>query len=229
MIKAPKQLANYSVVCNEVARRNDLSARAKGIYYYLATLPAEWELNMTELFTHFTEGKDAIRTAFNELVTIGYISREKKRGQGKFSGYSYEVHWSPCTVSPYAEKPYTVNPPLLSTNKKVITKESNKEKIYKKEIGDEKDQVIFKTLPPSLKDFQTYFFDYANSYYEFPIDRIKTDGFAQNSWEYWDGERWERKKKSITSVHKTIETKVRTLNTRIKDWDAKQEGQVYEA
>jgi len=146
MIKAPKQLSNYSVVCNEVARRNDLSARAKGIYYYLATLPSEWELNMTELFTHFTEGKDAIRTAFNELVTIGYISREKKRGQGKFSGYSYEVHWSPCTVSPYAEKPYTVNPPLLSTNKKVITKESKK-KIYKKEFTLADAEEIYKAYP----------------------------------------------------------------------------------
>ena len=76
-IETPDTISNYSIVCNEVARRNDLSSRAKGIYYYLATLPSMWKLNQSELFTHFTEGRDALRTAFQELENAGYIIKKQ--------------------------------------------------------------------------------------------------------------------------------------------------------
>ena len=95
MIETPKQPKNFSIVCNEVARRLDLSARAKGIYYYLATLPNDWKLTQKEMYKHFPEGEKALRTAFNELIKKGYITRKaKKKGDGKFEGYIYKVLWT---------------------------------------------------------------------------------------------------------------------------------------
>ena len=45
------------------------------------TLPKDWKLYKEELVTHFTEGKDAINTAFKELEKAGYINKNtaKKR------------------------------------------------------------------------------------------------------------------------------------------------------
>jgi len=78
MIKAPSPLKDFCTVCNEVARRKDLSARAKGIYYYLATLPSNWELKKQELIRRFTEGRDAFNKAFKELEDTGYIVKKQK-------------------------------------------------------------------------------------------------------------------------------------------------------
>lgn len=105
MITTPKQPKNYAIVCNEVAQRKDLSARAKGVYYYLATLPSEWKLNKQELIQHFTEGRKAINTAFKELEIAGYVLRTvKQKKNGKFTGQSYQVFW---TSQPSVQKRVT--------------------------------------------------------------------------------------------------------------------------
>jgi len=119
MIKTPKPITNYSIVCNEVARRTDLSARAKGIYYYLATLPPDWKLSQKECFKHFKEGKEALATAFKELVIAGYIRSIEYRDKGRFKGTNYEVFWTSQldnrdTDIPIPEKPEADTWELLS-------------------------------------------------------------------------------------------------------------------
>jgi hypothetical protein len=65
---------NFTIVLNEVFKRSDLSARAKGIYAYIMTLPDDWLICKQELYTHFAEGKAALDTGFKELETTGYIN-----------------------------------------------------------------------------------------------------------------------------------------------------------
>ena len=78
---------------NKAVQRNDMSARAKGIYCYLCSLPVDWKLSKTELFTHFTEGRTALETAFKELETLGYISKKRsKNNTNQFNGWTYTVH-----------------------------------------------------------------------------------------------------------------------------------------
>jgi hypothetical protein len=43
---------NFTIVLNEVFRRSDLLARAKGIYAYIMTLPDDWLICKQELYTH---------------------------------------------------------------------------------------------------------------------------------------------------------------------------------
>lgn len=94
MIKTPTEIKSYCIVCNEVARDRKLSARAKGIYYYLATLPSNWQLTKKECMQHFTEGNAAFNTAFKELEKAGYIVGTRQRNdQNRFIGWSYSVHW----------------------------------------------------------------------------------------------------------------------------------------
>lgn len=83
---------NYSVICNQCFRDEKLSARAKGVFAYIMTLPDNWTLHKKELYRHFKEGREAINTAFKELEDVGYITKQAKRDKsGKMSGWSYTV------------------------------------------------------------------------------------------------------------------------------------------
>lgn len=69
-----------------------LSWKAKGVLAYLLSLPDDWEVYLSEITNHAKDGKDSTRSAFDELMKAGYVTREKARKvKGKFSGYNYTV------------------------------------------------------------------------------------------------------------------------------------------
>lgn len=112
----------FTIMVNEALQRPNLSARAKGLYAYLMTLPDDWTIRKPELYSHFTEGREAMETAFKELIQAGYIVSEEVREGGRFSGYRHTIHESSTvpqkTVNgkPETGKPLTENPTLLSTD-----------------------------------------------------------------------------------------------------------------
>jgi hypothetical protein len=64
---------NFTIILNEVFQRTELSARAKGLYGYIMTLPDDWIIRKEEIYRHFTEGRDALDKAFIELLKAGYV------------------------------------------------------------------------------------------------------------------------------------------------------------
>lgn len=136
MIIRIEKTNNYSVIHNEVARRTDLSARAKGIFYYLMTLPDDWKLFKGELYTHFKEGRKALDTAFNELKEAGYIKMTRvKNSQGHFKEWEYqlreasEIPFSDVSETGKSENRPIGNRQLLNTDKP-NTKKLNTKKEY---------------------------------------------------------------------------------------------------
>jgi uncharacterized phage protein (TIGR02220 family) len=125
---------NYSVIANQCFRDETISAKAKGIFAYIMTLPEDWKIYRTELIKHFSDGKDSIRSGFDELIEKGYIVQKKSRDEaGRMSGCEYDIYETPLKNNDMAEKPTAENPPsetppLLSTNKLPIT-ENTKEYI----------------------------------------------------------------------------------------------------
>ena len=118
---------NYSVINNEVLRREDLSWKAKGIMCYVLSLPDDWEIYLEELEKHATDGRDSFRSGWRELINKGYVVTYQDRGEsGKFGTYKIEIRESvsyeipktdfPYTDKPSSDKPYTEKPKLLSTN-----------------------------------------------------------------------------------------------------------------
>jgi len=112
----------FTIMVNEALQRPDLSARAKGLYAYLMTLPDDWTIRKPELYSHFTEGREAMETAFKELSAAGYIETVEIRAGGRFAEYRHTIHESSTapqkTVNglPVTGKPLTENPTLLSTD-----------------------------------------------------------------------------------------------------------------
>jgi uncharacterized phage protein (TIGR02220 family) len=130
---------NFTIVSNEIFQRSDLSARAKGIFIYIMTLPNNWKLYKSELYNHFTEGITAIDTAFSELEKLGYITKERHKGEGgKFSGWDYTIREEVEKTDPMENrpsvKPISGNPQLLSTDSvqstDKIQKTDKKDNIY---------------------------------------------------------------------------------------------------
>lgn len=91
---------DYSVINNTCFRDPKLSARAKGIFAYLMTLPNNWELKKYELCNHFAEGRKALDTAFKELELAGYVSKKARQVEkGIFQGWDYTIHEIPINTN----------------------------------------------------------------------------------------------------------------------------------
>jgi hypothetical protein len=108
--------------------------KAKGLYAYLMSLPADWVLHQTELKRHFKDGRDSIRTAVNELIENGYVTKVDTRNElGQIVDCTYTVYEeprkptkNPATEKPIAENPTSANPSIQSTNiNKVLINTNN--------------------------------------------------------------------------------------------------------
>ena len=98
---------NYTVICNQCLRDEKITARAKGIFAYLMTLPDDWKVYKTELYKHFKEGRDALTTAFAELEEAGYVEKVLLRDKdGTIIGNDYIVKESSSAL----KNRRTVNP-----------------------------------------------------------------------------------------------------------------------
>lgn len=135
-------------VKTEILRNPNLSMQAKGLYAYLESHSKSFKIHKSELQNHFTNGKDAVRSAFDELVSAGYLqSIRVLNEQGKFIGWNHILHDSanfekpiagnPLSGKPLSENPTSGNPPLRLINSKVIQlKVKEKDKKGSSEISE---------------------------------------------------------------------------------------------
>jgi hypothetical protein len=142
---------NFTIVSNEIFQRRDVSARAKGIYAYIMTLPDDWKIYKQEVFTHFSEGKNALDSAFKELEKLGYISKEKtKNEKGQFVGWDYTIYESAAEdiesatedietdrmESRVSDLPKSVNRQLLNTDSLQSTNKQSTNKLKEEQFFD---------------------------------------------------------------------------------------------
>lgn len=77
-------------VANSAARDRSISWRARGLLVELLSYPDGWETSVDKLVAlgqlaeGGCEGRDAMRSAMNELVAAGYVLRTKYRDGGKW-------------------------------------------------------------------------------------------------------------------------------------------------
>lgn len=92
-VKAEK---GFTIVPNTVFN-SGLSLRAIGLLTYILHLPDDWVLYKSYLYDNMPlDGRDAIKTAWNQLEEKGFIVIEKKGGgKGKLPEINYIVYDSP--------------------------------------------------------------------------------------------------------------------------------------
>lgn len=96
----------FAIIDNNLLNDNRLSWRAKGILCYLIGRPHDWTIVTEHLVTQGTEGRDAVRSAFQELKELGYATLETHRNDsGKITGSVWTVHETPQNREPEKPRP----------------------------------------------------------------------------------------------------------------------------
>lgn len=86
---------NYTVISNKLAvEETRLSLKAKGLMMYLLARPDNWCFNIEDIQKHFSDGRDSVRSAWNELIRFEYVKRIEHRdakGQMYYTTLVYEI------------------------------------------------------------------------------------------------------------------------------------------
>lgn len=119
---------NFTCIDNHLFNDKTLSMKAKGLLAQILSLPDDWKYSVNGLASLFSDGRDAVNGAINELIDHGYITRTRIINElGTFDGYRYDIYEKPQTADeeiadipftdkPFTEEPFTDNSTVLNTN-----------------------------------------------------------------------------------------------------------------
>lgn len=97
-IERGKHAQQFVTIGNREARDGRLSFRARGLHHYLLSLPPGWRVTTAQLAKENPEGREAIRTALNELISLGYVTRSKRQDERGRWSTTMTIHDGPQDV-----------------------------------------------------------------------------------------------------------------------------------
>ena len=72
-----KEVIPFTQIANEVLNSAELSFKAKGIYAFMMSKPADWNFTIRSMAKQVSDGERAIKSGIKELKDLGYIEYEK--------------------------------------------------------------------------------------------------------------------------------------------------------
>jgi hypothetical protein len=113
-------------------RDDRLSFKARGLMALVMSHSRGWSLSINSLSEQNQEGKDAIRSAINELEKLGYLTRTQTKEGGRFGETVWTTHdpGAPLADLPLAENPTTENPTPKNNNLKEEQVKKNNEALF---------------------------------------------------------------------------------------------------
>ena len=148
-----KLQSNFTTIDNRIMQNSQLSFEARGLYFYMLSLPNGWEFSEARLAYNGGIGIDKCKRILKELFEIGLIKREFKhneRGYKKsiYTLFDFDTLENPTENNPTLENPTLENP---TNNKEIVTqiKKENKERFLtkkEKNIKKEKKSIFDEAL-----------------------------------------------------------------------------------
>jgi hypothetical protein len=134
IIRAPRKESNYYILDKKISEDKRLSWAARGLLVFLLGKPDHWTVNVQALINETkaskkSTGRDGVWNLLKELIEVGYCTRlQTRKEDGTLGEMSYTISedcakprtdfqsTAPRTDSPCTARPFTANPPLVSTD-----------------------------------------------------------------------------------------------------------------
>jgi len=89
LIRAQRTAGEYFTMSNHGINNDALSFKAKGLLAYLMSKPDKWEIRVSDLCKHASDGEASIRAGLAELEKFGYLARKRENlPDGRFQWIS---------------------------------------------------------------------------------------------------------------------------------------------
>lgn len=230
-----KKERNYTVLDNTFIQDASLSWKAKGLMTYLLSLPDDWEIHLSEIEKHSTDGKAALRSAINELKEHGYLRAEQKRKDNRFAEMIYVIIENPAenekslftdfqeTEKQETEKLNSENQTLQNTNTNKVLKKQNTDNIYSAKPKPNQETTIKQKrfIKPTILEIFSYCSERKNN-----ID-------AQYFYDYYESKGWLVGKSGMKDWQACIRTWERKQKDYSKpqrsDWSGQATDEEYKA
>lgn len=109
--------SNFVVLDKGFLNDSRLSLKSKGLLCLMLSYPDGWQFYEKELVKHTSDKITSLRSGVQELIQLGYITRNRKRNdKGQFKEYEYNVFETPMLENPILDKPILENRTLLNNN-----------------------------------------------------------------------------------------------------------------
>jgi hypothetical protein len=139
---------HFTQVPNAWLRDTRLSFKARGLLAHILSHRSGWSLSIHSLAATSLEGRDAIRSAIQELERAGYLKRTQSNEAGRFG----ESVWTTCDPEPLTDLPMTENPTTENpTTKKNILLEEHQEEVLPQAELEEAFEKFWKIYPRKVE------------------------------------------------------------------------------
>ena len=124
---------NFTIADNRIMQSSRLSFEARGLYFYMLSLPDGWEFSEARIAKNGGIGLDKCKRILKELFEIGLVKREFTHNEKGYKKAIYTLFDFTTMENTTAENPSTENPMKENptNNKEIVTqiKKDNKERI----------------------------------------------------------------------------------------------------
>lgn len=104
IVKKKAKKKNFSIIDNEGLHSRTLSWQATGLWAWFMSKPDDWEVNLENLCSSKTNGKDSTLSTLAELEDAGYLIYQRWRNStGRFES-AYTVFESPEQLNEWKEE-----------------------------------------------------------------------------------------------------------------------------
>ena len=124
-----KLQTNFTIADNRIAQDKTLSYEARGLYFYMLSLPSDWDFSEQRLAKQGGIGIDKIKRILKELFSAGLLSRKFANNDKGYRKYIYTIYDYATLENPTLENPTLENPTLENptTYKEIKENKENKE------------------------------------------------------------------------------------------------------
>lgn len=154
-----KHKTDYAVIPFSLLRDKRLSLRDIGLLCVMLSMADGWEFSVKGLDAIFpNDGESGLRTSLKRIEEAGYLTMERKRGNGGKMG---RVEWTVSDVaSPHVEKPHVDKPHLDEPHVDNHGQSKYQSKLISNQVSIKERECVAHTqkafTPPTLEEVTAY-------------------------------------------------------------------------